>query len=74
MSLRMRLILSYLFIVVLCLSIVAVAVSVILQGYRDRLAMARLDDMTIPIYVQFRSLAQREVSWNEIWANLEEQA
>ena len=36
--------------------------------------MARLDDMTTPVYVQFRSLAQREVSWNEIWANLEEQA
>ena len=74
MSLRTRLILSYLFIVVLCLSIVASAVSVLLQGYRDRLIMARLDDMTIPIYVQFKSLAQREASWDEIWTNLEEQA
>lgn len=74
MSLRTRLILSYLFIVVLCLGIVAGAVSVMLQGYRDRLIMARLDDMTIPIYVQFRSLAQRQASWDEIWTRLEEQA
>ncbi len=74
MSLRTRLILSYLFIVVLCLSIVAGAVSVMLQGYRDRLVMARLDDITIPIYVQFKSLAQREASWDEIWTRLEEQA
>lgn len=74
MSLRTRLILSYLFIVVLCLSIVAVAVSVILQGYRDQLVMARLDDITVPIYVQFKSLSQREASWDEIWTNLEEQA
>lgn len=74
MSLRARLIVSYTLIVILCLSIVAVAVSVMLQGYRDRLGMARLDDITRPIYVQVRSLARNQVSLNEVWANLLEQA
>lgn len=74
MSLRTRLIFSYTFIVVLCLSIVAVAVSVMLQGYGDRFAMARLNDMTMPIYVQARALVRGQASLNEVWANLEEQA
>lgn len=74
MSLHAHLILSYTLIVILCLSIVAVAVSVLLQGYRDRFVMARLDDMTIPIYVQARSLARGQASLDEVWANLEEQA
>ncbi|MFQ5826841.1 MAG: sensor histidine kinase [Dehalococcoidia bacterium] len=74
MSLRWRLILSHTLIVVLCLAIVAVAVSALLQGYRNRFAMARLDDMTIPIYIQARSLARGEASLDEVWANLREQA
>jgi signal transduction histidine kinase len=74
MSLRTRLIFSYTLIVVLCLSIVAVAMSAILQSYRDRFATARLDDMTRPIYVQARSLARREASLDEVWANLKEQS
>ena len=74
MNLRLRLILSHTFIVLLCLGIIVVVVSIILQGYRDRFVTARLDDMTIPIYVHFRSLAQREASWNEVVASLQEQA
>ncbi|MCK4222370.1 MAG: hypothetical protein KAX25_05800, partial [Dehalococcoidia bacterium] len=74
MSLRTRLILSYFLIVVLCLSIVAVAVSLMLQGYRDRFAMQRLDDMTVPIYVQARSLARGRASLSEVWISLEEQS
>lgn len=74
MSLRWRLILSHTLIVVLCLFIVTVAVIGLLQGYRNRFAMARLDDMTIPIYIQARSMAQGQASLNEVWANLEEQS
>lgn len=74
MSLRTRLIASYTLIVILCLSIVAVAVSVMMQGYRDRFVMARLDDMTRPIYVQVSSLIRGQASLNEVWTNLEEQA
>ena len=74
MSLRLRLIMSHTLIVILCLGIVAVAMSVIMQGYRDQFVMARLDDMTRPIYVQVKSLALGEASFNEVWANLQEQA
>jgi len=74
MSLRTRLIVSYTLIVILCLSIVAVAVSVLLQGYRDRIAMTRLDYMTRPIVVQVRSLARGQASITEVWENLQEQA
>lgn len=74
MSLRARLILSYTLIVVLCLGIAAAAVSLLLQNYRDRFTQARLDDMTIPIYLQVVSLVRGQVSWNEAWDNLEEMA
>lgn len=74
MSLRTRLILSHTLIVVLCLGIAAVATLLLLQDYRNRYAIARLDDMTIPIYIQARSLAQGETSLEEVWANLKKQA
>jgi signal transduction histidine kinase len=56
------------------LSIVALAVSVVLQTYRDRIVMARLDDMSRPIYVQVRSLARAQATFSEVWENLKEQA
>jgi len=74
MGLRTRLILSHSLIIVLCLSIVALAVSVLLQGYQDRFARERLDDITLPIYVQARSLALGRASLAEAWENLEEQS
>ena len=74
MSLRTRLILSHTLIVAICLCIVAVAVLLLLQGYRNRFAAARLDDMTIPIYIQARSLAQGQESLEDVWTNLHEQA
>ena len=74
MSLRTRLILSHALIVVLCLAIVGVAVLGLLQQYRIRFAVARLDDMTIPIYVQARSLVQGDSTLDEVWDNLQEQS
>ncbi|HEY82234.1 MAG TPA: HAMP domain-containing histidine kinase [Dehalococcoidia bacterium] len=74
MSLRARLFVTYILVVVLCLGMVALAVTIIVQGQRDRLAMQRLDDMARPIYVQVRSLLRGQVSVGELWANLEEQA
>jgi len=74
MSLRIRLIISHTLIVIICLSIVAVAVSLLLQGYRDKMVMAHLDDITRPIYVQVISLARGEATVTEVWANLQEQA
>ncbi|MDY6892227.1 MAG: HAMP domain-containing sensor histidine kinase [Chloroflexota bacterium] len=74
MNLRWRLVLSHTLIVVLCLTIIAVAVIALLQNYRYAFAMARLDDMTVPIYVQARALARGEASLNEVWGTLKEQA
>ena len=74
MSLRMRLIISYTLIIILCLSIAAVAMSAVIQGYRDQIVKARLDDVARPVYVQLRSLAQGEASSTEVWANLKGQA
>ncbi|MDY6918393.1 MAG: HAMP domain-containing sensor histidine kinase [Chloroflexota bacterium] len=74
MSLRLRLVLSHALIVVLCLCIVAGAVLILLQQYRVRFAVARLDDMTIPIYIQARSLARGQASLDEVWNNLVDQA
>jgi signal transduction histidine kinase len=68
------LILSHTLIIVLCLVIAALAVIGVLQSYRTRLSLARLDDMALPIYIQARSLAQGKASLDEIWINLREQA
>jgi len=54
------------------LSIVAVVVLAMLQDYRDRLIIERLKDISAPVYVQFRTLVQREASWDEVWSNLTE--
>ncbi len=72
MSLRTRLILSHTLIVFLCLTIVAAAVSAMLQSYRDRFVRDRLDDISRPISVQVRQLVRAQASADEIWSALEE--
>ncbi|MBN1188696.1 MAG: HAMP domain-containing histidine kinase [Dehalococcoidales bacterium] len=75
MTLRTRLLLSFMLIVVVSLGIAAVAVSVLLQkDYRDQAAMARMDDMTRPIYVQIRSLLRGTTTLAEVWELIQEQA
>jgi two-component system OmpR family sensor kinase len=72
MSLSTRLILTYVLIIVLCLSIVAISLIVMLGDQLNRLAMARLADTALPIYIQFRAAARGQVSLNQAWTNLEE--
>ena len=72
MSLQTRLILSYVLIIVLCLGIVAASLIVLLGDQINRMAMARLADTALPIYVQFRAAARGQVPLNEAWTNLEE--
>jgi two-component system OmpR family sensor kinase len=75
MSLRLRLVLSYVLIVVLCLGIAAVSVSVLLQNYRDQVNMTRLDDMTRPIFVSIRSMLVRgQTTVADVWSSVQEQA
>ena len=72
MSLRTRLVLSYILIIVLCLGIVAASLIVLLGEQINRMAMARLADTTLPIYVQFRAAARGQIPLNEAWTNLQE--
>ena len=72
MSLSTRLILTYVLIIVLCLGIVAVSLVVLLGDQLNRMATARLADVALPIYVQFRAAARGQVSLNQAWTNLEE--
>ncbi|MFC2049970.1 sensor histidine kinase [Chloroflexota bacterium] len=72
MSLSTRLILTYILIIVLCLSIVAVSLVVLLGDQLNRLATARLADVALPIYVQFRAAARGQASLNQAWTNLQE--
>lgn len=75
MSLRTRLILSYLLIVVLCLGIAAVSVSVLLQSYRDEASLTRLDDITRPINIQIRILLRNQTTnIADIWADIQDQS
>lgn len=74
MSLRARLFISYVLIVVLCLSLVALTVTVLLQSYRDRLAADSLGDIARPVYVQVVALVREEVGTSELWSSMQEQA
>jgi signal transduction histidine kinase len=72
MSLSTRLILTYILIIVLCLSIVAVSLVVLLGERLNRLTMAHLAETALPIYIQFRAAARGQVSLDQAWVNLEE--
>ena len=74
MSLRFRLILSFIFIIVLCLAVIAVSLLALSQNYRDRVARARLGDIAAPVYFQVKSLAQGKASLEQVWASLNEQS
>ena len=74
MTLRVRLFATYALIVVICLAIVAIATTALLQGYRDRLTMEKLDNIARPISVQIRSLATAQTTSESLWTSLEAQA
>jgi signal transduction histidine kinase len=74
MSLRWRLFLALTLIVVICLGLMAVATTAILQAQRDRLAMNQLNAMATPIAVQARSLLRGQTTLAELQASLKEQA
>ena len=73
-SLRSRLLISYLFVVTLSLLAAALALSYLLQGYRDQVALARLADMSVPIAFQARTMVRLGASPDEIVTYLSEQA
>lgn len=74
MSLRTRLFLTYALTIVLCLTLVSVFVTVMLQKYRDQLTMDRLDDTARPLFTQIRAMLRDQTTAREYWTILEQQA
>ena len=70
----MRLILSFVLIIVLCLGIVGASLIILLGDQINKMAMAHLADTALPIYVQFRAAARGQVTQNQAWNNLQETA
>ncbi len=74
MSFRTRLVLSFALVVVVCLGIVAVAASLIVQSYRDRFTLNYLDEIIRPVFVQVRTIVNNGLSLDTLGAGLQEQA
>lgn len=74
MSLRLRLFATFALIVVLCLGLVALSVTIILQSQRDRLSMERLEATAMPIFIQVKSLIRGQMTITELLSELKEQA
>jgi len=72
MSLRTRLILSFIAIIVLCVGISAVSVSVVLQNYRQQVILIRLDDMTRPISNQIKTLLKGQTTLAQVWTSIQQ--
>jgi signal transduction histidine kinase len=73
-SLRTRLVLSFGLVVVVCLGIIAVAVSLIIQNYRDRFTLNYLEDTIRPVFVQVRTIVNNNLTLDTLGAGLQEQA
>lgn len=74
MSLRSRLILSHISIVLLCLIVITVTVWIMLSGYATRITQIRLNDLVKPIYLQTRNLVLNDADFTSLWASVKEQA
>lgn len=72
-SLRSRLLASYILVVVLSLLAAGLALTYLLQVYRDQLTISRLQDVAVPVSVQVRSWLRDGVSPETIIAYLSEQ-
>lgn len=73
MSLRTRLILTFLFLIVLTMIIIAVSLAVILRDYQRDVQLARLGDAAVPLAFQARALFLNNVSPREVVARLQPQ-
>jgi hypothetical protein len=73
-SLRTRLVLSFALVVGVCLGIIAVAVSLIIRGYRDRFTISYLQDLVRPVFIQVRTITNTGSTLDTLGAGLQEQA
>jgi two-component system, OmpR family, sensor kinase len=74
MSLRARLLLSYALVIAVCLSLVIFVFGVVARGYSERVAVERLGELSLPIFVQARTLASAQTAVRDVWADLQVQA
>jgi len=74
MGLRGRLILSFVLIVILCITIIAVSLSTQISGMMERLAEVRLADISSPLFAQTRFLLRGSNTFDQVWQNMQEQA
>ena len=74
MNLRSRLILSYIVVITVCLGLVALVFAVAARSYSDRVTIERLKDISVPIYVEARSISASQPTIRDVWASLEAQA
>lgn len=74
MGLRGRLIISFVLVVVVCIGIIAVALSTQTEDTLERLAEIRLSDMSLPLFTQVRFLLRGQNTLDQVWQNLEEQS
>lgn len=74
MSLRLRLFVTYAAVALVSLAVVALGVMLLLRGYAERLSLERLDNMTRPIQVQVLALIRGNVTPQELYNSLQEQA
>jgi signal transduction histidine kinase len=73
-TLRTRLLLSYALVIVVCLGLVVAAFGVVARGYSERVTTERLRELSLPIFVQARSLVAGETTVREVWTSLQVQA
>ncbi len=74
MSLRTRLILTHVFVILLTLGSVGVSLIYIFRDYQRQVQLARLGDAVVPLSFQARSMFQNDVPPREVLARLEPQA
>jgi signal transduction histidine kinase len=73
MSLRTRLILTHVFIILLTLAILAVALAFVLRDYQRQVQLARLGAAVVPLAFQTRAMVQNDVAPREIVTRLQPQ-
>ncbi len=74
MSLRTRLLLAHILIILLTLVVVAVSLLFILHNFQNEIQLARLADALIPLSVQARNQLSQNVAPAEVITRLEQQA
>ncbi len=74
MSLRGRLFASYALVILVCLLLVGLSAAALLNNYRDRIIMDKLNAIAKPVSLEIKSLVTSQATVATLWADLQEQA